>query len=83
MKSSAKYLFDEDFATGAKPTMTVVEAERRRVDAEACLLYTSSSQPAFSFGRPHRENRILFAAPWIRPRFINRTLTINWANLAG
>ena len=35
MKSSAKYLFDEDFATGAKPTITVVEAERRRVDAEA------------------------------------------------
>jgi hypothetical protein len=65
---------------------------------EACARYTltveeflsqfrlrdaGSSQPAFSFGRPHRENRILFAAPWIRPRFINRTLTINWANLAG
>ena len=35
MKSSAKYMFDEDFATGEKPTMTVVEAERRRLDAEA------------------------------------------------
>lgn len=35
MKSTAKYMFDEDFATGDKPTMTVVEAERRRVDAEA------------------------------------------------
>jgi flagellar assembly protein FliH len=35
MKSTAKYMFDEDFATGEKPTMTVVEAERRRVDAEA------------------------------------------------
>src|SRR5476649_943240 len=35
MKASAKYMFDEDFATGAKPTMTVVEAERRRADAEA------------------------------------------------
>jgi flagellar assembly protein FliH len=35
MKTSAKYMFDEDFATGAKPTMTVVEAERRRADAEA------------------------------------------------
>ena len=35
MKSTAKYLFDEDFATGVKPTMTVVEAERRRLDAEA------------------------------------------------
>jgi len=30
MKSTAKYMFDEDFATGAKPTITVVEAERRR-----------------------------------------------------
>jgi len=35
MKSTAKYMFDEDFATGAKPTITVVEAERRREDAEA------------------------------------------------
>jgi flagellar assembly protein FliH len=28
-------MFDEDFATGTKPTITVVEAERRRADAEA------------------------------------------------
>ncbi len=35
MKATAKYMFDEDFATGEKPTMTVVEAERRRADAEA------------------------------------------------
>lgn len=35
MTSTAKYMFDEDFATGEKPTMTVVEAERRRLDAEA------------------------------------------------
>jgi flagellar assembly protein FliH len=28
-------MFDEDFATGSKPTITVVEAERRREDAEA------------------------------------------------
>ena len=34
-KSTAKYLFDEDFATGEKPTITMVEAERRRADAEA------------------------------------------------
>ena len=34
MKATAKYLFDEDFATGAKPTITLVEAERRRADAE-------------------------------------------------
>jgi len=35
MTSTAKYMFDEDFATGEKPTMTVVDAERRRADAEA------------------------------------------------
>jgi flagellar assembly protein FliH len=35
MKPTAKYMFDEDFATGSKPTITVVEAERRREDAEA------------------------------------------------
>ena len=35
MKTTAKYLFDEDFATGKSPTMTVVEADRRRADAES------------------------------------------------
>jgi len=35
MKANAKYLFDEDFATGEKPTISVVEAERRRADAES------------------------------------------------
>jgi|SRR5689334_16748464 flagellar assembly protein FliH len=35
MKAAAKYLFDEDFATGEKPTITMVEHERRRVDAES------------------------------------------------
>lgn len=35
MAAAAKFLFDEDFATGEKPTITVVEAERRRVDAES------------------------------------------------
>ena len=34
MKATAKYLFDEDFAGGDKPTITLVEAERRRADAE-------------------------------------------------
>lgn len=34
-KATAKFLFDEDFATGEKPTITVVEAERRRADAES------------------------------------------------
>jgi flagellar assembly protein FliH len=35
MKATAKYLFDEDFAGGEKPTITMVEHERRRADAEA------------------------------------------------
>ena len=32
MKAAAKYLFDESFASGEKPTITMVEHERRRVD---------------------------------------------------
>lgn len=35
MKATAKYLFDEDFSPGAKPTITLVEADRRRADAES------------------------------------------------
>ena len=35
MKATAKYLFDEDFAAGEKPTITMVEHERRRADAES------------------------------------------------
>ena len=36
MATAAKYMFDEDFAGGAKPkTMTMVEFERRQADAES------------------------------------------------
>lgn len=35
MAAAAKFLFDEDFATGDRPTITLVEAERRRADAES------------------------------------------------
>jgi flagellar assembly protein FliH len=35
MKAAAKYMFDEDFAAGEKPTITLVEHERRRADAES------------------------------------------------
>jgi flagellar assembly protein FliH len=35
MTATAKFLFDEDFSSGEKPTITLVEAERRRVDAES------------------------------------------------
>lgn len=35
MKPNAKFMFDEDFAGGEKPTITLVEHERRAADAEA------------------------------------------------
>jgi flagellar assembly protein FliH len=35
MAATAKFLFDEDFATGERPTITLVEADRRRADAES------------------------------------------------
>src|SRR5512134_1255323 len=35
MKLNAKYMFDEDFAGGQKPTITMVEHERRQADAES------------------------------------------------
>jgi flagellar assembly protein FliH len=35
MQATAKYLFDEDFSGGEKPTISLVEAERRRADAES------------------------------------------------
>lgn len=35
MKPSAKYMFDEDFAGTVKPTITLVEHERRSKDAES------------------------------------------------
>jgi flagellar assembly protein FliH len=48
MASSAKFMFDEDFATGAKPTITVVEADRRREDAEAL-----AHRKGFALGQAH------------------------------
>ena len=35
MKSTAKYLFDDDFSASEKPTITLMEVERRRADAES------------------------------------------------
>jgi flagellar assembly protein FliH len=35
MNAPAKFMFNEDFATGEKPTITLVEHDRRRKDAEA------------------------------------------------
>src|ERR1039458_4502422 len=54
MKATAKYLFDEDFAAREKPTITLVEAERRRVDAES-LAY----RKGFAAGQEQAQNGAL------------------------
>src|SRR5664280_2875103 len=53
MKSTAKYMFDEDFATGEKPTITLVEAERRRADAEA-----QAHRKGFAAGQAQAQNEV-------------------------
>ena len=35
MNANAKFLFNDDFSAGERPTITLVEAERRRADAES------------------------------------------------
>jgi flagellar assembly protein FliH len=51
MKATAKFLFDEDFAAREKPTITVVEHERRRADAES-VAYRNG----FAAGHAQAEN---------------------------
>jgi flagellar assembly protein FliH len=51
MTAAAKFLFDEDFSTGGKPTITVVEAERRRADAES-----QAYRNGFSAGQTQAQN---------------------------
>jgi len=51
MKSAAKFLFEEDFATGEKPTITIAEHDRRRQDAEA-VAYRNG----FAAGQAQAEN---------------------------
>ncbi len=51
MKATAKYLFDEDFAAREKPTITMVEHERRRADAES-IAY----RDGFAAGHAQAEN---------------------------
>ena len=51
MKATAKYLFDDDFAAREKPTITLVEAERRRADAES-VAYRNG----FAAGHTQAEN---------------------------
>ena len=52
MKATAKYLFDVDFAAGEKPTITMVEHERRRADAES-----QAYRQGFTAGRGNRHIR--------------------------
>ena len=56
-KSTAKFLFEEDFATGEKPTITLVEHERRRKDAEA-VAYRNGFGAAQAQGVAEAEKRI-------------------------
>jgi flagellar assembly protein FliH len=51
MTAKAKYLFDEDFGAGERPTITMVEHERRRADAES-IAYRNG----FAAGHAQAEN---------------------------
>jgi flagellar assembly protein FliH len=51
MTAKAKYLFDEDFGAGEKPTITMVEHERRRADAES-----QAYRAGFSAGHAKAQN---------------------------
>lgn len=57
MAAAAKFLFDEDFATGGKPTITLVEAERRRVDAES-VAHRSGFEAGQNQARTEQNERI-------------------------
>ena len=55
MTKPAKFLFDEDFAPGGgKPTITVVEAERRRADAES-----QAYRQGFAAGQAQAQGEII------------------------
>ena len=58
--SAAKFLFDEDFATGEKPTITIVEHERRRKDTEA-VAYRNGFEAAQAQGVAEAEKRLAAA----------------------
>jgi flagellar assembly protein FliH len=60
MKATAKYLFDEDFASGEKPTITMAEHDRRRADAEA-IAYRNGFGAAQAQAHADAEQRIAAA----------------------
>lgn len=53
MTTAAKFLFDEDFSAGQKPTISLAEAERRRADAES-VAYRNG----FAAGQAQAQNDI-------------------------
>ena len=61
-------MFDEDFATGTKPTITVIEAERRRADAEA-QAYRKGFAAGQAQARGEAEQRIAAALAVIAEGF--------------
>ncbi len=62
--SAAKFLFDEDFATGEKPTITIIEHERRRKDTEA-VAYRNGFEAAQAQGVAEAEKRLAAAVTQI------------------
>src|SRR6476646_3464306 len=60
MKATAKYLFDEDFASGEKPTITLIEHERRRADA-ASQAYRNGFAAGQEQAQPEAAQRIAAA----------------------
>jgi flagellar assembly protein FliH len=60
MATAAKFLFDEDFATGEKPTITIVEHDRRRQDAEA-VAYRNGFAAAQAQAHAEADQRIAAA----------------------
>jgi len=67
MTATAKFLFEEDFATGEKPTITVVEHERRRADAES-VAYRNGFAAAEAKAHAEADQRIAAALALIAER---------------
>ena len=60
MKANAKFLFDTDFASGERPTMSMAEHERRRADAES-LAYRDGFAAGEAKAKAEAEERIVAA----------------------
>ena len=67
MPATAKFLFEDDFAAGEKPTITVVEHERRRADAES-VAYRNGFAAAEAKAHAEADQRIAAALALIAER---------------